>query len=227
MQEWSDLWSMLRKNLDWGRKVLLEQGNEKLQSSPSVLLYALLFAGFQELAHRPFLGHLVYGSPSHVWWPWPKVNISHVIYAIKEKLFEQQRILEREIPQEPSTLHLITTCVLYLNTIINPLIYAMSASSMRNRILTSIRPRQSSSHSVTEKVSTLLQQTIKENTFVQLWTQIIHSSINTLLQLVTCRLFSNVANILIHIFTREIKFNIVCGFENTNSSVAVKNMVEF
>ena len=97
-------------------------------------------------------------KPSHCWWPWPKVNISHVIYAIKEKLFEQQPILEREMPQEPSTLHLITTCVLYLNTIINPLIYAMSASSMRNRILTSIRPRQSSSHSVTEKVSTMLQQ---------------------------------------------------------------------
>ena len=34
-----------------------------------------------------------------------------------------------------STLHLVTTIMLYLNTIINPLIYAMSASSMRNRIL--------------------------------------------------------------------------------------------
>lgn len=86
---------------------------------------------------------------------WLPVNISHVIYAIKEKLFEQQAVPEEEIPNTPSTLHLITTCVLYLNTIINPLIYAMSASSMRNRILTSIRPRQSSSQSVTEKSTSI------------------------------------------------------------------------
>ena len=92
---------------------------------------------------------------------WFPVNISNFIYAIQSGFFgglqndanglgdsstapPSVTTTAPNIDQSKSStsvVHLVTTCVLYLNTIINPMIYAMSASSMRNRILTSIRPR--------------------------------------------------------------------------------------
>ena len=92
---------------------------------------------------------------------WFPVNISNFIYAIQSGFFgglqNDANVLGDSSTAPPSVttttpnidqsksstsvVHLVTTCVLYLNTIINPMIYAMSASSMRNRILTSIRPR--------------------------------------------------------------------------------------
>ena len=92
---------------------------------------------------------------------WFPVNISNFIYAIQSGFFgglqndssglgdsstapPSVTTTTPNIDQSKSStsvVHLVTTCVLYLNTIINPMIYAMSASSMRNRILTSIRPR--------------------------------------------------------------------------------------
>jgi len=44
--------------------------------------------------------------------------------------------------------HLATTCVLYLNTILNPLIYSLSGTSLRHRILNSIRVKSKSGRSV-------------------------------------------------------------------------------
>ena len=91
---------------------------------------------------------------------WFPVNISNFIYAIQSGFFgglqndanglgdsstapPSVTTTTPNIDQSKSStsvVHLVTTCVLYLNTIINPMIYAMSASSIRNRILTSIRP---------------------------------------------------------------------------------------
>ena len=107
---------------------------------------------------------------------WFPVNISNFIYAIQSGFFgglpsNDSGLGDSSTAPPPvttttpdqsksstSVVHLVTTCVLYLNTIINPMIYAMSASSMRNRILTSIRPRQNSSlGSISEKTKELSQ----------------------------------------------------------------------
>ena len=138
-----------------GKKSFIGARKRKITKFAVCVVICFIVCWLPGMVKRPiFRVNLVWTVYYWIIHHYKTVNISHVIYAIREKLFEQQTVPEEEIPNTPSTLHLITTCVLYLNTIINPLIYAMSASSMRNRILTSIRPRQSSSQSVTEKVST-------------------------------------------------------------------------
>lgn len=91
---------------------------------------------------------------------WSPVNVSNLVSSVPfgsiGNISDSTEIYtSTELMNDPSTFHLITTCILYLNTIINPLIYSMSASSLRHRILNSIRPGSTSREIKTGPVSTI------------------------------------------------------------------------